>query len=168
MIKFPDDTIASRTDRLLTYFQSGAVVCPYARRARYEFFSDDAIEAQCDRFVIAVTERAVAVVVASGLRNGRAWTTSVHERLCHALGVFPVVLRGKLRPNIDAGTFSAYAIGMGPSYIKQHSRYAPELCLVVVSGEAIREVSLLDRGPIRQAVIARMGATYDADQVWLP
>lgn len=154
--------------QLVNYFYSGAVVCPHAKRAQYSFLDDDIL---IGRWTGIVAVHHVAVVVAPDVPRSfdqaRAWTLGAHARLCRAVGSEPVVHLGRVLPHVEAGALTAYAIGMGPQYPPEHPRYAPWLCLVSVNGQDVREVSPQAREPIRRAMVARAGARYDADEVWL-
>lgn len=158
------------TYELNSYFGSGAVVCPHAQRVQYAYFND--FDFDVERWVSVVSARAAAVVLSTGAARSfdeaRVWALAAHGRLCRAVGSEPVTHLNRVLPHVEVGALSAYAIGMGPQYPVEHPRYAPWLCLVSVNGQDVRDVSPQAREPIRRAMVARAGARYDADEVWLP
>lgn len=153
---------------LKKYFESGSVVCPYARIVQKEFFTDIDIVNNFGHWVTVLLARNACIIMASeDVRNydqARVWCCETFTTLCsripYAEAVFP-------SPFLHIGGLVAYTIGMGPQYPKDHVRYAPQLCLVSVNEAAIREVPFDKRIPIRKEMTQRMSVAYDADNIWL-
>jgi len=156
------------------HFNSGKVVCPFARTVDKVYFADNQVDAAAvGRWVATLLARNVAVVYAAGrdrdYEGARAWC---EKMLVGLQGLIPhsertPVGEGRLTPFMTAGSDTFYTIGMGPQYPSGHTRYAPRLCLVSVNERQIREVAIEKREKIRAAMQQRIGVPYDADEVWL-
>lgn len=154
----------------MDYFDSGQVVCPYAKTSVKHYFGDDQLGYLNGLIVAAVAARQVAIIRTDVAQRDFAaaenWCQCVLDRLRLLVSDHPARRPGT--PFVEATNCVLYAIGMGPQYPERHPRYAPALCLVVVNEVSIREVPAEVRGPIWRAVLDRAGVIYDPDQVWLP
>ena len=158
-------------EHLRSYFDSGTVVCPYARTThKYITSANDFVP---DAWIAALLAREASVIMTEGARDyeqARKWcflTIDKLEELIPNTSTLP--MQGEIKlPFFYFGAETFYVIGMGPQYDEQHPRYAPYLCLVAVNERSIRETPLEKREPIRRAMAARAGKAYSADSVWLP
>ncbi len=155
------------SDLLRAYFESGAVICPFARSAALSFFDARGLATTAGSWLDVLRAGGVAVVTAGDdlldFDTAGQWCRDTLARLQALAGA-----DDSPWPFFHTGADTFYVIGMGPQYPEMHPRYAPALCLSAVNEAEVRRVPERLRAPIRSAMLERTGVLYDADHVWLP